>query len=446
MTRFRVQCIFRILLLTGSIFVCVPLFAMPDLKITAITLACLTGIQVVLLIRFVESTNQHFAQFLMSIRQSDFSQVPTVGTRGTSFEELRSAYTEVLKVFRKSRAESEERARYLQMVLQQARVGLIGFNQKGEIEIQNHAARKLLQCNQLRHIDDLRRCNGKLADTITQAELPPNTVLKLDIQGNYLQLVINITTLQFQNTLHTLVSLYDIQSELEEKEMEAWHNLIRVLTHEIMNSITPISSLTETVHDILTHEIQPNHPENSPAMDQVVSAVSTIHKRSRSLLEFVENYRKLTRIPNPDFQNVTLADLIGRISDLLQIQLADHHIDFRSSLQPEQLKVMCDPCLTEQVLINLITNAIQATRGISKPAILLRAYPNASGRVILEIRDNGTGIEKDVLEKIFIPFFTTKSEGSGIGLSLSRQIMRLQGGSIKVQSTPGEGSCFFLCF
>ena len=221
MTRFRVQCIFRILLLTGSIFVCVPLFAMPDLKITAITLACLTGIQVVLLIRFVESTNQHFAQFLMSIRQSDFSQVPTVGTRGTSFEELRSAYTEVLKVFRKSRAESEERARYLQMVLQQARVGLIGFNQKGEIEIQNHAVRKLLQCNQLRHIDDLRRCNGKLADTITQAELPPNTVLKLDIQGNYLQLVINITTLQFQNTLHTLVSLYDIQSELEEKEMEA---------------------------------------------------------------------------------------------------------------------------------------------------------------------------------------------------------------------------------
>jgi two-component system, NtrC family, nitrogen regulation sensor histidine kinase NtrY len=446
MTRFRLNCLFRILFLAGSIYLFITLIDNPHYRVTTVALGFLIAYLVFNLIYFVESTNRHFGQFLMSIRQSDFSHTPIAGNFGSSFDELKTAYNEVLKVFRESRAESEEKARYLQMVVQHVRVGLIGFNQDGVIEIQNNAARKLLHCNQLRHIDDLGAINEELINAIRNPDLAPNTIVKIDSGGDYLQLVINISRLQFRNTLHTLVSLYDIQSELEEKEMEAWQNLIRVLTHEIMNSITPISSLAQTAHTIIKEEIEISDVPDSKYLNQVATAVETINKRSQNLLTFVENYRKLTRIPNLDFQHIVLPELFQRIHDLMQPQLTSSAVELVCDTDPTDLKLTCDPNLLEQVLINLIGNAIQATHEKKGARIDLKAGVSQVGRAVISIKDNGCGIEKDVIDKVFIPFFTTKKEGSGIGLSFSRQIMRLHGGSIKVHSIAGEGTTFILNF
>lgn len=446
MNRFRLNCLLRVLCLTGSIYLFISLVENANYRVTSVALGLLIIYQVFSFVRYVESTNRHFAQFLLSIRQSDFSQTPIAGNFGSSFDELKNAYNEVLSVFRESRAESEEKARYLQMVVQHVRVGLIGFNQEGVIEIQNNTARKLLQCNQLRHIKDLEKTSTKLADAIRSPNLQPNTIVKFESNGNYLQLVINVSRLQFRNTHHTLVSLYDIQSELEEKEMEAWQNLIRVLTHEIMNSITPISSLAGTAHTIIQEEMSTTDCPVGKHLQQVATAIETINKRSDNLLIFVENYRKLTRIPNPEFQNVSLNEMFRRTHDLMRPQFSDSNTEFLWVIDPTNLHLTCDPNLIEQVIINLIRNAIQATWDTNEAKIQLNATVSQSGHVTITIRDNGNGIEKDVIDKIFIPFFTTKKEGSGIGLSFSRQIMRLHGGSIKVHSSTNKGTSFSLTF
>ena len=446
MTRFRIQTTLRTLILTASIWSLVLLAPNPDYRITSCILFLLILAQMIDLIRFVESTQKHVAQFLEAIRQSDFSQLPNSSHMGSSFDELKHAYEGVLEVFRNNRAQTEEKARYLEMVLQHARVGLIGFRQDGNIEIQNHTAKKLLQCNQLRNLSDLRKRNPKLAEAIEQSELRPNTILKLNMKGSYRQLVVNLSTLQFKNNVHTLVSIYDIQNELDEKEMEAWQTLIRVLTHEIMNSVTPISSLAETTLDIVKNELTKESSLPPRPLYQVESAISTIHKRSQNLLEFVENYRKLTRIPLPDFQHIPVADMLHRIEQLMQSEFSDNHVHFSWKLHPDTLTIMGDRSLIEQVCINLITNAIQATRDVQEPHIEIRGFCSEIGRTLLEFKDNGVGMDEEVLEKIFIPFFTTKSKGSGIGLSLSRQIMRLHGGSIHVTSALEKGTRFSLQF
>ncbi len=446
MSRFRINCIVRILLLAGSLFLFFTLLEYSNYRVTLFTVGLLILYQIVRLIVVVESTNRHVAQFLESISQSDFSQVPTPGNLGPGFDDLKNAYKEVLKLFRDSRAETEEKARYLQMVLQHVKIGLIGFNQNGKIEIYNNTAKKYLQKNQLRTTEDIHNLDDELAKTILNPELKPNTILKFESEGNYLQLVLNVSHLQFKNTRHTLISMSNIQSELEEKEMEAWQNLIRVLTHEIMNSITPISSLAGTTKSILQDEIKNEEAVNSTSLKQVNSAINTIHKRSESLLGFVENYRKLTRIPNPEFQHIVVANLMSRIRDLMHTQINESTTKISQNIEPKDLKITCDPNLIEQVLINLLRNAIQATQNQEDGKIEMNARFSSMGRVLLEITDNGCGIEKDVIDKIFIPFFTTKRDGSGIGLSFSRQVMRMHNGSIRVISHPDIETKFILTF
>jgi len=244
-----------------------------------------------------------------------------------------------------------------------------------------------------------------------------------------------------------LVSIQNIQSELEEKEMEAWQNLIRVLTHEIMNSITPISSLASTTADLLP-DIRDTAADarHDEIVDDIHSAIKTIQKRSNGLLQFVDNYRKLTRIPKPNFEIIGVAELIQRVTDLSRKQMENYHIELEIEIEPESLEITADPVLIEQVLINLCKNAIEAVRETDHAQIRVRSQLDARGHVNIHVQDNGPGIKPEVLDKIFIPFFTTKQNGSGIGLSLSRQIMRLHGASIGVKSNAQEGTKFTLRF
>jgi signal transduction histidine kinase len=244
-----------------------------------------------------------------------------------------------------------------------------------------------------------------------------------------------------------LVAMQNIQFELEEEEMKSWQNLIRVLTHEIMNSITPIASLASTAFGLLKDNQECEVPETvNEVMGDVREAVDTIEKRSKGLLTFIENYRKLTRIPKPDFKIVPVKDLFERVEQLIKDQIELKSIRFATQIDPESLTITADAGLIEQVLINLCKNAVEAVDGGIRPKIKLKAETDGRGNSVIKVVDNGKGISEEVAEKIFIPFFTTKQQGSGIGLSLSRQIMRQHKGTLRVSSMPNERTVFKLRF
>ena len=313
----------------------------------------------------------------------------------------------------------------------------------------NTAAGRILRSGHLRYIADLKAFSQNLVEALFKLRPGDRVLVKVENNEELLQLMVYATELRMRGQRFTLVSIQNIQSELEEKEMDAWQNLIRVLTHEIMNSITPIASLAATVNGLLSGEAQ--DPQRMPqiqdeTLQDVRDAVHTIQKRSEGLLHFVDTYRQLTRIPKPDFQIFPIADLFARLRQLMRVELSDKTIGFHTAVQPESLELTADPELTEQVLINLLTNAIQALNSRPDPRIDLTARMDGRGRALIQVTDNGPGILEDVQERIFIPFFTTKQGGSGIGLSLSRQIMRLHGGSISVQARPQEKTVFTLRF
>jgi len=249
---------------------------------------------------------------------------------------------------------------------------------------------------------------------------------------------------------YVLVSFQDIHPELEQKEIESWQKLIRVLTHEIMNSITPISSLTETVDGILESHVTDELSEEDikDDMENVRQAITTIGNRSKGLLNFVEIYRNLTRIPKPNFRHFYVQDMFDRAFELLAPKFDERDIQTMIKVFPKDLKVLADPDLIDQVLINLLLNAIDAVsnENVSNPKITIVASVNLNNRTTIEIADNGQGIKQDILDKIFMPFFTSKKKGSGIGLSLSRQIMQMHKGSISVRSKQGEGAIFTMVF
>ncbi|MBW2487330.1 MAG: ATP-binding protein, partial [Deltaproteobacteria bacterium] len=326
-------------------------------------------------------------------------------------------------------------------------IALIAFNPDGRVELINNAAKKLLKIPRLGNIRDIGAISHGLAEKLSHISPGDKDLFKLKKGDDLLQLSIYATGFVLRQQQLILVAMQNIQSELEEKEMTSWQNLIRVLTHEIMNSITPIASLASTAAGLLKDEKECQVPE---ALNEVITdvghAVKTIEKRSKGLITFIDNYRKLTRIPKPDFKIVQIKDLFERVESLMGDQIEKTAIRFKSEIDPQSLTITADPALIEQVLINLCKNSVEALNGVSHPKIKLKAGTDGLGNPVIKVIDNGRGIPEEVAERIFIPFFTTKPEGSGIGLSLSRQIIRLHKGTIGVTSAPGARTVFKLRF
>ena len=339
--------------------------------------------------------------------------------------------------------------RYLQTVIQHIGVGLLAFTPDGEVALVNTAAKRLFNIDQMINLQALGAVSKDLVATLLNMKSGDKVLVKTEIAREPLQLVMYATELKMRGEHHTLVSVQNIRTELDEKEVEAWQQLIRVLTHEIMNSITPISSLASTVNEML----KPDGPGedrgkqvSTEVIDDVRGAVRTIEKRSQGLLQFVDAYRSLTRIPPPKFQIISVRQLFSEVEQLMRQRLSGSQIMLTMRTEPESLELTADPNLVEQVLINLVLNAADALSGRIDGVISLSAFIGGRGRVTLEVQDNGTGISTELQEKIFVPFFTTKPNGSGIGLSLSRQIMRLHGGMILLNSKPQEQTTFTLRF
>jgi two-component system nitrogen regulation sensor histidine kinase NtrY len=313
----------------------------------------------------------------------------------------------------------------------------------------NIAAKRLLKIENIKNISTLNTISEELVKCFWELKTGGRSLINVEIGGDERQLSVYVIELNLGDENFKLISLQNIRSELEEKEMEAWQKLVRVLTHEIMNSVTPISSLANTVEGEIVgyldyNENQPNIKKED--LEDIHLAVQTIQRRSDGLIRFVNDFRSLTHTPEPKIQMVSVMELFNQISILLKHEVETNHIKFIVNVNPQNLALSIDPELIQQVLINLIKNAVQALEERENKIIELLAYQDEKNNTLFILKDNGPGIEEEAQTKIFIPFFTTKKSGSGIGLSLSRQIMRQHNASLSVKSKLDEGTEFILRF
>jgi nitrogen fixation/metabolism regulation signal transduction histidine kinase len=448
---FRINATIRLVLLTLTIFTFFYTWLNYEFFITPVLIAVLVVLQVYALFKYIDKTNRDLASFLESIRFSEFTRSFQVEGMGSSFDELSRAFNDVIKDFQTVRGEKEEHFQYLQSIVQNIDVSIIAFQKDGSVEMINKSAKRLFQITGLKNIKQLYPISTELVDKLLCLDPGENVLIKVQQEDDILQLTINSTEIKVHNKHIVLATIKNIQSVLEEQETEAWQKLISVLTHEIMNSITPIASLSSTI-DMMIKSIQeakridPSATFDEESTDEIQLGLQTIHKRSTGLMHFVNTYRNLTRIPKPNFKIITIKNLFNSIAPLMEEEFKQANIKITFEVDPDNINFSVDEELLEQVIINLLKNAIHALEGRPNPQVSVKGYLNKRGRVTIQVTDNGEGILPEVLDKIFIPFFTTKPKGSGIGLSLSRQIMRLHGGSITAYSQPEQGTSFTLTF
>jgi len=405
--------------------------------------------QIKQLVELVDHSNRDLASFLDSIKFDDLSASFKTDSNDAGVQRLHQELNEAIMKLRNSRQEKDSEYLFYKNIVMHVGIGLIIFKEdNGKIEIFNSAARKLLKINRAETVHDLKEVSDILVNVFIRLRTGGRELIRLKVGEDIIQLSIYAIELTLRGENLKLISLQNIQSELEEKEMEAWQNLVRVLTHEIMNSVTPISSLAGTIDDELKIHLREDSgkPLNKEQLEDIHLSLQTISKRSEGLIHFVKEFRSLTHIPKPRPVNISACVLFEEIAILHKKELLEKNTKLEFSVDPHDLTITADKIMTEQVLINLIKNAIQAFEEQDNKTIILRAYYNDKMRPVISVKDNGTGIDPEALEKIFIPFFTTKKTGSGIGLSLSRQFMRQHQGTLTVKSTVGKGTEFFMRF
>ena len=399
-------------------------------------------ITLVNLVKYVERSRRELAYFLLAMKQGDFTN--TYHYKKQS--DLNYAFHEINKVMKDLRNEKATNLLYLQTVVEHVRVAVLCFDENYKVQLVNKAAKELFQRPYLTSVNSLEIVSPKVVAKIMSMESGERELIKVQIGGQLNNLSVLVTTFKLQGKTYKLVSFQDIKNELEEKEIESWQKLIRVLTHEIKNSVIPISTLSDVILQMIKDEDdKPNLAKlDEESVEDLVGGLETIETRSKGLANFVKTYDQLTKLPQPEFQQVNVKKMIERVQSLFKPDL--EHRDIQLHLfSPDDLQIEADPDLIDQILINLVKNAMEAINGQEKGIIRISAMQTEQN-VILTIKDNGPGIPDEILENIFVPFYTTKESGSGIGLSLSRQIMRLHRGNITCTSTEGEGTSFVLRF
>lgn len=438
----------RIAILSGTIFLfCFFIFSQGDWFFSLLFLA-VSVYQVKLLIEYLDRSNANIANFLDSISFDDLSSSFKTESDDPTVQRLHRELNLAMNKLRNARREKDSEFLFFKNIVMHVGIGLIIFKEDGKIEIFNSAARKLLKLNRAENINDLKEVSQTLVSVFQKLKTGGRELTRLKIGDDIVQLSIYAIELTLRGENVKLISLQNIQNELEEKEMEAWQNLVRVLTHEIMNSVTPISSLAGTVEEDLQQHLenQQASPLTTEQLHDIHLSLQTISKRSEGLIHFVKEFRSLTSIPKPKPVQIPVRVLLEELAMLHRKELMEKNIRLSINVYPDDLTITADKNMIEQVTINLIKNAIQAFENGEDKCIELKAGVNEKSRPVISVKDNGTGIDPEAMEKIFIPFFTTKKTGSGIGLSLSRQIMRQHQGTLTVKSTVGKGTEFFMRF
>ncbi len=397
-------------------------------------------VQASLLYQYVTNVNRKLTYFLESVRYSDFTiNFRSDNKMGNTFRELNQQFNEVLHAFRQARAEKEANLQYLNTIVQHIGTGLITFDSTGQVNIINNAALRMLGIYRLHQLSELQDKHPRLFELLSNLN---SGVRELYRTPSDQPLALQGAAIQLRGMWVRIVVLQNIQTELQQQEVESWQNLTRVLRHEIMNSMTPIVSLVGTMRLIVNEDIEKSTTDQEAVKD-LKEALHTLEKRSKGMMQFVNAYRDFTTLPKPVFANLHVKEVLQDVLQLLQTDLTSNGVLWELSVKPETLIAKADSSQIQQVLINILKNASEAFSVQNNRLIKLTAYNN-DNLVMIDIEDNGDGIEPEALDNIFIPFYTTKKTGSGIGLSLSRQILQQHGGQLNVSSQVGKGTVFTL--
>ncbi len=417
-----------------------------QLIFTFIVLGLLLAFMIYDLIRYVNTTNRLLAKFLLSIRHQDFTINFGSEKSSSSISELNRSFQEIIDAFKEVKTDREVQFNFLNRIVEIIPIGIMAVDEKGKLVLMNTAAELLLHVKKPGSWEQL---GDKLPEFYKRVnEINDNGRFLMDSEKDKAILAVQSGATSLLDSKHRIITIKNIKTEIDQKETEAWIKLIRTLNHEIMNSVTPISSLTDTILMILQDEgkdksLDELEPQN---ITDVTGSVGTIQQRSHRLIEFIEEYRKFTRIPSPQQEDIVTAEMISSILKLLKAELQKCSIAVRIIEEEENLMINADPGLAEQVIINLLKNSMEAMEGREDAEIIIKIFLDETDHACISIIDNGPGIPVEIQDDIFIPFFTTKEKGSGIGLSLSRQIMRLHGGTILLSSTPNVKTEFTLQF
>ena len=412
--------------------------------VTRFSLGVLWIFQIVLLIIYVNKTNRDLLLFLRSFEFQD-DTLTFNKNKKLPFKPLYSEFNRIIENFRKVKLEKEMEQQYFQYSIKHVDTGLISIDEQGKVELFNEAAKRLLHLEYVQNIHGFNRIKEGLADQFRNLTPGKQDMVKLVREHEILSLSIRAAEFKLQEKHIKLISLQNIKNELDEQELDSWQKLIRVLTHEIINSVSPITLLSSTLVKMFEEDGKPKKLTDleEGQIENALKGLQAISKRSKGLSRFVDSYKSLSKIPEPVIGSVSVNELFEHILTLMKKDIESHDIQIFSNVKPIDLEINADEKLIEQVLINLLKNAIEAGKDENDFKIELSGYEER-GNVKIEVSDNGPGISSEVIDNIFVPFFTTKKEGSGIGLSLSKQILRRHGGNIEVVSKEDAGATFTL--
>src|SRR6201996_1499592 len=443
--RYEWRLLLRVLLLfitlTGTAII-----AVQGLYLYMVVACPLLVYELIDMIRFQKKAQDEVSQFVESIHYRDFSRHFDVRRAPNELKPLRKGFNEINTTFKLISRERETQYHYLQKILELVDTGILSYeNETGETGWINEAFKKLIGIPYIKTISSLEKREEALYKEIIDIKPGESKVISITRNQQQYKILINASVMRSDDKVYKLVAFQNVSEALDETESIAWQKLLSVMTHEIMNSVAPISSLADT----LKNRLQAPEIANSPVSSQLEDlelGIDTIKRRSEGLLKFTESYRNLNKITKLDLKKILVRDLFENLSSLMQPSLEKKHIELEIVLRDPALAIEADINLVEQVLINLVVNAIEAVKDRENPKLTLSAEVQPNNRTVVKVADNGSGIPTELLDKIFIPFFSTRKTGSGIGLSLCKQIMLLHKGTIQVQSMEGKGSAFLLQF
>lgn len=430
------QLVFRVILMTTTVIIATYFFFNKQYVVGSIG-AIIMVFQTGGLIGYVNQTNRKIAYFFDAIKNEDFTLRFPEKLSVKSLEELNHSLNMLNSMIQDIHLKKQAQEQYYQEILRQADIGIFTINPKGHILYANPTVQELLNYRPLNHVKQLNQVDTELYTLF--AELKPfgNTIFKLGNERGKKELSLKCTPIIIEGQQLLLVVVHDIHKELDEKETDSWVKLIRVLTHEIMNTITPITSISESILNYFKKGNKPEIPTHfsEQQIKNTTKGLQVIKEQGSDLMSFVQSYRNFLNIPEPDRELVCAKALFEKVIVLLNEQKEDSSITIKTKIEPTGLEVYIDQKQLTQVLLNLGKNAKQSLEGIDDGYIHFAAGINTMNKKFIQVTDNGAGIPENLIDEIFVPFFTTKNTGTGIGLSLSKQIMRLHGGSIQVSST-----------
>jgi len=445
--RLYIQVIIRVALLLSTCIILARIMFSPGYIHASIVVSGLLIIETVELIWYLNRTNRQLAQFFTLLLDRASTQKIDGIESGGSFRDLSLRLEEINRLFQKERREKETQHNYLNYLIEHIGVGIITFGDDGKIDLINPAAKAIFAEKNIPELATLNKFNSEFEKLIKDLKLNEKALIRIIVKNELFYLTVQKSLFKLQEKIYWLISFQDINSELDKKELDAWQKIIRVLTHEIMSSISPVSSLSEHLLNKLQDPKKPGivKKPDGVLIEDIAEGLEIIKTRGEGLMDFVKHYHSLSHPPLPKLEEVQLITFLDGLLNLIKPECEKNDISIKLDIS-ESYQITIDPQLIEQVLLNLIRNSIQALEGNSTgKSISITAGRDISG-VQISVKDNGCGIDTENMDNIFIPFYTTRDKGSGIGLSFAKQIMRLHNGQISVKSDAGKGAEFILRF